>query len=757
MNRDTKVRLLVAGANLYVPSLVEGPQSTTQFGENKGWRQHLRRLTFYAATTYGVVAESVLMGEAITNADDQEWLNLYHHIAMTTDIIQCGCFPAVEVLMLLTLPGRLEKATDAVRQKIKQSRNTLGQAVVETPWLPTWDRLGADVRSTSTVLVTDLTYYTQSNQGNVHDIEVGVQNIGVKTLKVFQMDYDQRNNPEALYSLFASAATYLTELKNDQKSVTVHVWLSFNTLIKGQDRHFEDVDGYVERVANHIEVLQEYSPTPVFVILLSDANFLGSKASIAPLVNELATRLRSVGILQSKNDKFWRGMYACGGDPHFWKKGEKKEIIWAYIEKMLFRQKMMLLCGLDDSLMSSINEECIHQTNSKLDLQLVQDCTSWPSVIPRDTESSTQKNSDSSKVLGSMIDLKRLNKRTRWNDVRRGIFRPEPNYDPDEFWLEVHPLSDFICESCSAAVEHGNVWNTNTECYRSCLNCAANWNRMSSYENQDPYFNEHEMDAQVAARLINIYNTSWDWREITATQDLKAFMVTAALSMISAYRTSGDVLKQVSHRGAIRLPVKMIKGKCKRHLLGQFAVQRESIVDVDERNMTTTRWFYRLTWDGGNVAYHDYVKTVLSNDEFYSIFGSHASTEYVGDIMEFWLGMFELAIQFPMLFNGWGRDHQACLSGIEESFWMFTNSCRQATTDNSKRRKTKKVIVPTVEVQVVNKVLTDAGVFGLLATHSITRMPNPPMKRDDLPIEISSDEEEEETGDFMPTAEEAPY
>eukprot|EP00435_Cladocopium_sp_Y103_P069136 s370_g32.t1 len=522
-----------------------------------------------------------------------------------------------------------------------------------------------------------------------------------------------------------------------------------------QDRHFEDVDGYVERVANHIEVLQEYSPTPIFVNLLSDANFLGSKAAIAPVMNELATRLRSVGILQSSNDKFWRGMYACGGDPHFWKRGEKKEIIWAYMEKMLFRQKMMLLCGLDDSLMNSINEECIHQTNSRLELQLIQDCTDWPSVIPRDTESSTQKNSNSSKVLGSMIDLKRLNKRTRWNDVRRGIFRPEPNYDPEEFWLEVHHLSDFICEACSAAIENPNVWNTNTESYRSCLNCSANWNRMNSHENHEPFFNEHEVDANVAARLINVYNTSWDWREVTATQDLKAFMVTAAMSMVSAYQTSGDVLKQVSHRGAIRLPVKMIKGKCKRNLLGQFAVQRESIVDVDEKNATTTRWFYRLTWDGGNVAYHDYVKTVLSNEEFYNIFGSHPSAEYVGDIMEFWLGMFELAIQFPMLFNGWGKDPAACLSGIEESFWMFTNSCRQATTDNSKRSRSKKAIVPTVEVQVVNRVLNDAGVYGLLATHSITRMPIPPQKRDELPIEISSDEEEE-TGDFMPTAEEAP-
>eukprot|EP00435_Cladocopium_sp_Y103_P047933 s1604_g14.t1 len=658
--------------------------------------------------------------------------------------------------MLLTLSGKLEKATASVQQKIKQLRNTLGQAVVDAPWTSTWDRLGADVRATNTVLVTDLTYYTQSNQGNEHDIEAGVQNIGVKEVKVFQMDYDQRNNPEALYTLFASATSYLLGLKDDHKSVTVHVWLSFNTFIRGQDRHFEDMEGYVERVANHIEVLQEYSPTPIFVNLLNHANFLGSKAAIAPVMNELATRLRSVGILQSSNEKFWRGMYACGGGPHFWKKGEKKEIIWAYMEKMLFRQKMMLLCGLDDSIMNCINQECIHQSNSGLDLQLTQECTDWPSVIPRDTESSTEKNSDSSKVLGSMIDLKRLSKRTRWNDVRRGIFRPEPNYDPEEFWLEVHHLSDVICDACSAAVDNPNIWNTNTECHRSCLNCAANWTRMSSYENQDPFFNEHGDDANVAARLVNVYNACYDWREVTATQDLKAFMVTAAMSMVGgSYQTSGDVLKQVSHRGAIRLPVKMIKGKCKRSLLGQFAVQRESIVDLDERSVPVTRWFYRLTWDGGNVAYHDYVKTVLSSDEFYNIFGSHPSAEYVGDIMEFWLGMFELAVQFPMLFKGWGDDPASCLSGIEDSFWLFTNSCRQATTSNSKRSRSKKARVPMIEVQVVSKVLHDAGVDGLLATHSITRMPNPPKKKDDLPIEISSDEEEEE-GDFVPTAEEAP-
>eukprot|EP00435_Cladocopium_sp_Y103_P073755 s103_g45.t1 len=169
---------------------------------------------------------------------------------------------------------------------------------------------------------------------------------------------------------------------------------------------------------------------------------------------------------------------------------------------------------------------------------------------------------------------------------------------------------------------------------------------MPSYEDQNPNFNEHEVDATVAARLINIYNTSLDWRTISATQDLKEFMVTSAMAMVGGYRTSSDVLKQVSHKGAIRLPVKIIKGKCKRSLLGQFAVHREAIVDVDDKNNSSTRWFYRLTWDSGNVSYHDYVKTVLSVEEFYGIFGDHPSAEYVGDVMEFWLGMFELGVQY---------------------------------------------------------------------------------------------------------------
>ena len=55
------------------------------------------------------------------------------------------------------------------------------------------------------------------------------------------------------------------------------------------------------------------------------------------------------------------------------------------------------------------------------------------------------------------------------------------------------------------------------------------------------------------------------------------------------------------------------------------------------------------------MAYHDYMKTVLTKEEIESILPLNASTEYIGDIFEFWLGMLEMGIQFPTMFNGWGN------------------------------------------------------------------------------------------------------
>ena len=85
------------------------------------------------------------------------------------------------------------------------------------------------------------------------------------------------------------------------------------------------------------------------------------------------------------------------------------------------------------------------------------------------------------------------------------------------------------------------------------------------------------------------------------------------------------------------------------------------------------------------MAYHDYMKTVLTKEEVESILPPTASAEYIGDIFEFWLGMLELGIQFPTMFGGWGANLDSCLAGpgrIVLAFLQFMPPCRHHQQQN---------------------------------------------------------------------------
>ena len=49
------------------------------------------------------------------------------------------------------------------------------------------------------------------------------------------------------------------------------------------------------------------------------------------------------------------------------------------------------------------------------------------------------------------------------------------------------------------------------------------------------------------------------------------------------------------------------------------------------------------------MAYADHVRQILSEDDFVAVCGGHSnlSAEAIGDIFEFWLGMFYIASIFP--------------------------------------------------------------------------------------------------------------
>ena len=742
-HQEQRIAFLRSGRD-FVLSTIEGPHTTHKYGTNLIWKQYLRRLTFHAALSFNMLTEGQLDSHMI-NESDYEWLKLYHHIITSTEFVRCKGYPVTEVLAMLRL-GIEDTVEGEIRNKLKKLGSKIGQFITGKPWMDRWDELGGQVRNNKSLILTDLTYQTRSSSRIVHDIEAGLNNMGLSSIKVYQLPYESLEKPEEFLKLATEALTFLRTNTATFTSVTIHIWISFASLFRGQNRMLVPNADFIVKLAGIITEISQEAPLPIFVNILKDARFLGSQSSIVSIAEEFARILKEKGIMHSTNERFWKQIYACGHEPFYWKEGEGKEVVWAMLEKSLMRQKVFLHCAMDHDTVHDLNEECVHVKNTGFDIETIKRCTEHPRIIPSIRTGDTKDaQTGSADIIGGMSHMKDSVQRRAWSDIRRGVFTPEPLTDVDEHWVEVTEDSELMCDVCKGFHQNDSRMGTCTENRTRCLNCASNWTRSAIYGTEAIGMDEFSQDARVAARLLNIYNECVDWRNMEAEKDLRGFLITATLAMLSGYKTTSDVLKQVSHRGAIRMPAYMVKGKCRRDLLPQFTVQRETRTQDCGSGTHKIRWFYRLLWDGGNVAYHDYMKTVLTKEEIESMFPPTATAEYIGDIFEFWLGMLDLGIQFPTMFGGWGANLDSCLAGLEESFWLYSSSCRPTDTINTKRNRSRKAYIPLVENEMVTAVLREAGIFNLLLQKKITRMPVlPAANYDDHPemVEVSSSDEE---------------
>ena len=742
-HQEQRIAFLRSGRD-FVLSIIEGPHTTHKYGTNLIWKQYLRRLTFHAALSFNMLTEGQLDSHMI-NESDYEWLKLYHHIITSTEFVRCKGYPVTEVLAMLTL-GIEDTVEGEIRNKLKKLGSKIGQFIIGKPWMDRWDELGGQVRNNKSLILTDLTYQTRSSSRIVHDIEAGLNNMGLSSIKVYQLPYESLEKPEEFLKLATEALTFLRTNTATFTSVTIHIWISFASLFRGQNRMLVPNADFIVKLAGIITEISQEAPLPIFVNILKDARFLGSQSSIVSIAEEFARILKEKGIMHSTNERFWKQIYACGHEPFYWKEVEGKEVVWAMLEKSLMRQKVFLHCAMDHDTVHDLNEECVHVKNTGFDIETIKRCTEHPRIIPSIRTGDTKDaQTGSADIIGGMSHMKDSVQRRAWSDIRRGVFTPEPLTDVDEHWVEVTEDSELMCDVCKGFHQNDSRMGTCTENRTRCLNCASNWTRSAIYGTEAIGMDEFSQDARVAARLLNIYNECVDWRNMEAEKDLRGFLITATLAMLSGYKTTSDVLKQVSHRGAIRMPAYMVKGKCRRDLLPQFTVQRETRTQDCGSGTHKIRWFYRLLWDGGNVAYHDYMKTVLTKEEIESMFPPTATAEYIGDIFEFWLGMLDLGIQFPTMFGGWGANLDSCLAGLEESFWLYSSSCRPTDTINTKRNRSRKAYIPLVENEMVTAVLREAGIFDLLLQKKITRMPGlPAANYDDHPemVEVSSSDEE---------------
>ena len=257
-HQEQRIAFLRSGRD-FVLSTIEGPHTTHKYGTNLIWKQYLRRLTFHAALSFNMLTEGQLDSHMI-NESDYEWLKLYHHIITSTEFVRCKGYPVTEVLAMLTL-GIEDTVEGEIRNKLKKLGSKIGQFIIGKPWMDRWDELGGQVRNNKALILTDLTYQTRSSSRIVNDIEAGLNNMGLSSIKVYQLPYESLEKPEEFLKLATNALTFLRTNTATFTSVTIHIWISFASLFRGQNRMLVPNADFVVKLAGIITEISQEAPS----------------------------------------------------------------------------------------------------------------------------------------------------------------------------------------------------------------------------------------------------------------------------------------------------------------------------------------------------------------------------------------------------------------------------------------------------------------------------------------------------------------
>ena len=134
--------------------------------------------------------------------------------------------------------------------------------------------------------------------------------------------------------------------------------------------------------------------------------------------------------------------------------------------------------------------------------------------------------------------------------------------------------------------------------------------------------------------------------------DFKDWLVNVAATFVAnAGLSYGEkLMKAVSHMGGFRVPEHQVSEIFKSHRGKQFLVMRAEFLDPVSQEKIRA---YRLSKDCGNVLYKDFLVKILdSDDKMNEIFGPTVATgEKTGDVIEFWLGLLDIAAMTKGVIN----------------------------------------------------------------------------------------------------------
>ena len=268
------------------------------------------------------------------------------------------------------------------------------------------------------------------------------------------------------------------------------------------------------------------------------------------------------------------------------------------------------------------------------------------------------------------------------------IVEVEPQDSKVCYWFPVTKDDmDFLCEDCrNANYDMEELQLSRNRSPEICINCSANC--QDHYKRAAPTLGARKSVLMLAARAkIAFEQCGTNLVDIQA--GFQRWLVFAASSLVANHQLGygENLLKSLSHMGGVRVQRHHAKEIFKNGRGKQFSIYRELVYDPASNEQFLA---FRVTKDCGNVAYKDFFEKVAVPDpsDRNEIFAhTRASAEKTGDIIEFWLGVLDVANMAKGTINVFGdTDPADFLTGLEKAIRSFGHSSRTTSTINDKRK-----------------------------------------------------------------------
>ena len=498
---------------------------------------------------------------------------------------------------------------------------------------------------------------------------------------------------------------HLSHGLNDLGQATVHVWLSLQFLHDVKPPHNVVVPASFQKdFIQCLTDLDQASSRPMIVAINTDSLFNGMDSITSRLAVELTESLKREGVMVTTDQRMWRSMHSQFGNQfsplRATRKGTLgKNAIWSVIEKNLFRQRVFLMCASNRDHVSTRNEGAYRPKHSGVNAEMLADVTGATQVFriasgdmtPDDYAKGDVPIYQKGTSTAGSTTTTRFNKdkrhKAQWVEPIARSHELEPEESFNCYWFPVFPDSvDFLCEHCRAATTMDAIEIAQYK-PASCINCSAN--TQDHYRKSAPTLGARKSVLLLAARLkVAFKNCGLDKLDIS--KDFQKWLVFAAASVISNknLKYGEELMKSLSHMGGVRIPYNQAREIFKNGRGKQFSIYRERIYDRGPG-----KWIlaFRVTKDCGNVAYKDFFEQVAvpglkERNEIFAF--TRATAEKVGDIIEFWLGVLDIASMAKGVIDVFDDhiDPTEFLNGLEKALTAFGSMARTTFTTNDKRR-----------------------------------------------------------------------